>query len=65
MEYFIYKYVCKVYHEVLMNGFYLFPIILTVTKKVKPEVFPRGSIEKNSNLGKLNLSVFFLVDKRA
>lgn len=65
MKYFIYKYMCKVYHEVLMNGFYLFPINLTVTKKVNSEVFPRGSIEKNSNLGKLNLSVFFLVDKRA
>lgn len=44
---------CKVYHEVLMNDFYLFLIILTVAEEADSEVFPRGSIEKNSNIGNL------------
>lgn len=60
----MYKYMCKVYHEVLMNGFYLFLIILTITEKVNSEVFPRGSIEKNSYVGNLTSQSLFWWTKK-
>lgn len=56
---------CKVNsNEVLMSGFYLFLIILTITEKANSEVFPRGSIEKNSNLGNLTSQSLFWWTKK-